>query len=477
MNERAAKKRLTPFSLQNTLLACFVFFVLAAVICIGAGVNRFTEKLFASYARENIQARNREIAEVMAEQYDPLNAAFDEAALETMGMYFVHQGYIVQVRGVNGNVIWDARACDMEQCASVITEIQTRMENEHRLSGAFRRDHYFLNNVKNGLGELIGEISIETYGPFFYSKDESEFLKTLNSFLVAAGLVFIVLGVVISALLASGLSRPILRAAEASRRISGGEFSVRIPGRHFTRELGELSRSVNGLAAALENGERWQKRLTADIAHELRTPLTCLQGNIEAMIDGVREPDAERLASCHEEVRRLHKLVDDLNELSVIERENLSLHKTDFDLAKLLEAAAERFTLAAAEKGIAIRVEVSALPVNADYDRLMQVFVNLLSNAVKYTEAAKAAVITIRGTRLKGRCEVTVSDTGSGIAPEALPHIFERFYRADTSRGRGTGGAGIGLSIAAAIAAAHGGTITAASEEGKGSVFTVSFDG
>jgi signal transduction histidine kinase len=507
-NPHTRKQRFT-FTLRNTLLVTFVVFILAAVMSIGAGVNYFAKKSFTSYARENIQERNREITAVMAEQYDPINGVFNEAALETMGMYFVHQGYIVQVRDTNGSIVWDARACDMEECASVISEIQTRMENEHYLSGAFKRDHYFINDTK-GSGEFIGEVSIETYGPFFYSKGESEFLKNLNRFLLAAGILFTILGLLISALLASGLSRPILRAAEASRRISGGEFSVRIPGRHLTRELGELSQSVNELASALENGERWQKRLTADIAHELRTPLTCLQGTIEAMIDGVWEPSPERLAGCHEEVRRLHKLVDDLNELSVIEKETLILNKSNFDLAKLLEAAAERFFPLAQEKGIEIRVEVptstgpsvgsgevsgsavehtgrNILPVNADYDRIMQVFVNLLSNAVKYTAVPEdtahnsvptdavpvPALITIRGMRTKGGCTVTVSDTGSGISSDALPHIFERFYRADQSRGRNTGGAGIGLSIAAAIVAAHGGTISAASEEGRGSVFTV----
>jgi signal transduction histidine kinase len=138
--------------------------------------------------------------------------------------------------------------------------------------------------------------------------------------LLIAGIVFVMVSIIVSLSLAAVITKPILQAKEAARRISGGDFSIRIPVNHFTMELHELSQSVNDLAAALENGERWQKRLSSDIAHELRTPLTTLQGNIEAMIDGVWEPTTERLESCHEEIRRLHKMVEDLNLLSILER-------------------------------------------------------------------------------------------------------------------------------------------------------------
>jgi signal transduction histidine kinase len=231
---------------------------------------------------------------------------------------------------------------------------------------------------------------------------------------------------------------------------------------------------VNDLAAALENGERWQKQLTADIAHELRTPLTCLQGNIEAMIDGVWEPAPERLICCREEILRLAKLVEDLNTLSILERENLKLRKSDFDLAKLLSQAVEQFRPLTMEKNIALITELSPAPIHADYDKLMQVFINILSNAVKYTDQGSVAVSITNASA--GSCEVVIRDTGIGISEEALPHIFERFYRSDKSRNRSSGGAGIGLAIAEAIVSAHGGKITASSggtNPDGGSVFRV----
>jgi signal transduction histidine kinase len=423
-------------------------------------------------------------------------------------MYFVHEGYIVSVEDTTATVLWDARSCDMGQCTAVIGDIAHRMEAGYRLEGGFQSRQY---PMRYGNRE-IGAVNIETYGPFFYSEGEAEFLRTLNRFLIAAGIVFVLLSMVVSVFLATALSRPILKAAEAATRIAGGDLAVRVSDRHGTQELYELSRSVNELAAALENGERWQKRLSSDIAHELRTPLTCLQGNIEAMIDGVWEPTAERLSSCYEEIRRLTKLVEYLSQLSILERDTLILHRTTFDLSKLLAAAVDQFTQAARGKGLELRLEPAAAPLSiyADYDRLMQVFINLLSNAVKYTDRGSVTVEVARlaGTKLPavagtpgagdrgfisggGQPEaagigsdtapgsiaaayaVTVTDTGIGIGAEALPRVFDRFYRADDSRSRGTGGAGIGLSIAAAIAEAHGGRISAESEPGKGSRFTV----
>jgi signal transduction histidine kinase len=476
-------------SLRNRMVLVYALFISGSVLGLGLIINHFAEHLFSAFVSDNIESESGNIVNAMQELYDPDIGGFDLMTLEAMGMYFVHKGYIVSVEDMEGGVVWDARSCDMQECASVINEIATRMEQDFRLDGAFQKNHYLLEYQGSG----VGWVNIETYGPFFYSEGESGFLRTLNRFLLGAGIVFTLLSMVVSAVLSTALSRPILKAADAAKQIAGGKLSARIADRYAVRELHELSRSVNELADALEKGERWQKRMTADIAHELRTPLTCLQGNMEAMLDGVWEPTAERLASCYEEIKRLTNLVEDLGQLSILERESLILHRTRFDLAKLLSAAAERFLPAAREKGIAIRLDLAAapLPLYADYDRLMQVFINLLSNAVKYTdqgsvtvraapepppadEAAAGAAPSPPGVP---QYRVTLSDTGIGIPPEALPRIFDRFYRSDQSRSRGSGGAGIGLSIAAAIITAHGGRISAAANEsaGKaaGSTFTV----
>jgi signal transduction histidine kinase len=463
-------------TLRNRLSLTYALFIFLGVLVLGIIINRIGGQLFSVFIQNNINSQCEEMAHTISEQYDPLSETFDLVTLETMGMYFVHQGYIISINDTAGNIVWDARSCDMEQCNAVINEISRRMEKDHRLKGGIQTRRYPLVHY----GEVTGELSVDTYGPFFYSETESSFLSTVNRFLIAAGIIFSGVSVIISLVLSTAISRPILQAASAAKTIAGGNLAVRIPDTSGTLELQELSRSINDLAAELENGERWQKQLTADIAHELRTPLTCLQGNIEAMIDGVWEATAERLICCREEILRLAKLVEDLNTLSILERETLKLRKSDFDLSKLLSQAVEQFRPQAEGKGLSLVTELSPVPVHADYDRLMQVFVNIISNAVKYTDQGSITVgVSVIESGPAGNVdtaanhtEVFVRDTGIGISEEALPHIFERFYRSDKSRSRSSGGAGIGLTIAGTIVHSHGGKITADSGPG-GSVFRV----
>ncbi|MDR2661811.1 MAG: hypothetical protein LBC31_02305, partial [Treponema sp.] len=469
-------------SLQNRLTLSYGLFISLALGILALAVNRFTGEVFNTLVRDNIARTSGEIVRTLGDQWRPLEDRFDAGAVEAMGMYFVHQGYIVSLEDARGKTVWDARFCDMEQCTEVINTIARRMEDEYRLDGAFRRELFpVLYN-----GRTVGAAAIETYGPFFYSETEAAFLASVNRLFTVAAALLTLLSIIISALVAGTIAGPVLKAGAAARNIAAlysgafprtGAPPVRIRDDYRTAELADLSRSVNDLAAELEAGERRQKQLTADIAHELRTPLTCLQGNIEAMIDGVFKCDRERLESCHGEIIRLANLVQDLNTLSSLEWENLVLNKTEFDLSKLLRVTADQFRAAAREKGIALNLDLAPCPVSADYDRLKQVFINILSNAVKYTDRG-GITVTLKGEKppetlrvsagttrspagtLRAPVAVYIADTGIGIPEEDRPRIFDRFYRSDKSRARSTGGAGIGLAIAAAIVAAHGGTIT-----------------
>ncbi len=457
-------------SIRRRLMLTYALFICVLVVLMSLVTNQLSGKLFAGFVRKNIAEQSQRIAEALSEQYVPENGTFDQSNLLALGMSYVHQGYILSVEDATGGVIWDARACDMEECAEVIREIEVRMQTGKHPAGKFAERTYPLTYGD----DTVGYVRIETYNPFFFSESEAAFLRSLDRYLLLIGAVCALLSMGISAVLAGALARPILKAAQTAKRIAGGDLAGRIPEDQKTQELLQLTRSVNELAAALEQGQRWQKRLISDVAHELRTPLTTLQGNLEAMMDGVWEPTSQQLASCHEEVIRLNKLVADLGLLSLLEQETLVLQKTSFDLAVLLAGVAEQFAYMAAEKGIVLAFAGASCPVYADHDRLKQVFLNLISNAVHNTDQGRVDILLDTS---RAGVTVRVADTGIGIAPKDLPHIFERFYRADGSRSRATGGAGIGLTVAASIVAAHGGTIEARSGDEKGSVFCVTLPG
>jgi signal transduction histidine kinase len=470
-------KRPFTITLQNRLAITYALFISLALGLLTLGINLFTGLIFNALIRDNIAEKSEEIVRAIGDLYNPMQRSFDRLAVEAIGMYFVHEGYIVTVEDEGGEAVWNARSCDMQQCMDVISGIASRMEENFRLNGGIQKQRYPLHYN----GRPVGTVIIETYGPFFYSETETRFLTSLNRLLLTVTAALVLFSIGVSIPLARAIARPVNKSAEAARQIAkahtGGMTSrqpvIRIPDQYQTRELAELSRSINELASELEEGERRQKQLTSDIAHELRTPLTCLQGNIEAMIDGVYVPDREHLVSCHEEILRLINLVKDLHILTSLEGEggfpyrSSNLNKTNFDLAKLIQITAEQFRAAAYEKGIALHLDLMESPINADYDRLKQVFMNLLSNAVKYTDSGKITAAITKGAK---NWDIIIADTGIGIPEGDIPHIFERFYRTDKSRSRSTGGAGIGLAVAAAIAAAHGGTIDVESKNGGGGV-------
>jgi signal transduction histidine kinase len=438
--------------------------VLVVLICVLS--NIVINRLFTAMVADNIAAQSGRIVLAMDDRYDAASGDFAVADVETLGMEYVHQGYIVSIRDNNGDVVWDARQCDMGQCVETIGTITARMQHQGGVSGGFSTADYPLIAG----GQPVGTITIETFGPYFYSASEATFISGFNNLMIWLGIAAVVASGVVSLIWAGSLSRPITRAAQGVRRIADGDFQTRVQGAAHTREYRELATGINDLALALAGGERWQRQLTSDVAHELRTPLTLLQGNLEAIRDGVCEATPEMVDSLHEEARRLGRLVDDLGKISLLEQENLALEKSDFDLADLLQGILAQFAAEARRKGISLIFSAQSSPTHADRDRLRQVFVNLVSNALAYTECGEIRVDLMKDNDYY---RATVRDSGSGIAAEDLPHVFERFYRADKSRNRATGGVGIGLTVANAIVHAHQGLIAVESIQGEGSCFIV----
>jgi len=286
-----------------------------------------------------------------------------------------------------------------------------------------------------------------------------------------------VLGAGVAALVAIGItlfvvarmSRPIVALTDAAAEIEAGARGVRVGLGDAPGELGVLSTAFDRMSESVERQEALRRQLTRDLAHEVRTPLTILRGTTEGLVDGVLEPDHETLRSLHDEVLRLTGLVGDLETLAAADAAALRLEMRRVDLAEVAGAAVALARGAAADAEVALDASLEAAPVDGDPERLRQVVVNLLSNALRHTPSGGR--LEVRTSSADGAAALEVLDTGPGIAPEDLPHVFERFYRGADAEG--TSGSGIGLAVASELVAAHGGSIEARNREGGGAAFTV----
>jgi signal transduction histidine kinase len=263
------------------------------------------------------------------------------------------------------------------------------------------------------------------------------------------------------------LALPLRDLIDAAQRVEAGDLTPRVRQRG-PRELRALARAFNSMLDRLLRSERQRRQLLADVTHELRTPVAVLQGNLEGMLDGVYPADAEHLTPLLEETRMLARLIDDLRTLSLAESGVLVLHREPTDLGILVGEVAAAFRAQAESAGVELRAEVpdDCPLVEIDPLRLREVLVNLVANALRHTP--RGGEVRISASLDSGRLRLSVVDNGTGIAPEDLPHIFERFYKtADSS------GSGLGLAIARNLVLAHGGEIAAESAPGAGTTIRI----
>jgi signal transduction histidine kinase len=273
-------------------------------------------------------------------------------------------------------------------------------------------------------------------------------------------------------LLANTLTRPLRELTIATRAVAQGDLEHQVPVRSKD-ELGELAASFNQMSADLARATALRRQMTADIAHDLRSPLTAISGYVEAMRDGVLEPTPARFEVMYVETQRLRRLVDDLRTLSLTDAGELHIDRQAVPPRILLERLAAAYHQRADENNIAITIqaEPNTPDVHVDQGRMAQVLGNLVDNALRYT--APGGEIVLRARAQGPVTLLTVQDTGAGIPPQDLPHVFDRFYRRDSARSEDGGESGLGLAIAKALVEAHGGTISIDSTPGVGTVFTI----
>jgi two-component system OmpR family sensor kinase/two-component system sensor histidine kinase BaeS len=325
------------------------------------------------------------------------------------------------------------------------------------------------------------------------SQMPSFFWSVLRGFLFAGlGLGGVLLA--LAAFFAQRISRPIHGITAASQALAAGQLDVQAPGARV-RELDDLAHSFNAMARALSQADRQRRQMTADVAHELRTPLSIIKGRLEGLQDGVYSATPEEIERLLGATALLERLIEDLRLLALAEAGQLALYTEQLEPRDMLQDAADAFAGQAAEQEVTLHVSApeNLLLVEADPQRMAQVFANLIANALRYTPqggtitlSALIATTDQRPTTNDLNTSLSpfilhpssfilfkVTDTGQGITPEDLPHVFDRFYRADRSRTRGSGGAGLGLAIAKQIVLAHGGAIWAESEVGQGTTINL----
>lgn len=302
----------------------------------------------------------------------------------------------------------------------------------------------------------------------------SDFLAGVHQSTWIGGVTAALIALVLGFILFRQIVAPVGAVTSAAQRIAAGQLDQRVPVRSQD-EIGQLAASFNQMADALANDRQLRRTMIADIAHELRTPLSVIQANLEAMLDGVLPSSSEEIASLRDEAALLKRLIDDLRLLSLAEAGQLKLERTSTDLGALIESALDHARPQAEASGVKLDTDIAAnLPlVNADADRIRQVIGNLLSNALRHTpHDGRVTVRTALGAKDRSSIRVEVIDTGSGIAAEDLPHVFDRFYRADKSRARSSGGSGIGLAIVKQLVEAHSGQVGVESQPGHETTFS-----
>ena len=303
---------------------------------------------------------------------------------------------------------------------------------------------------------------------------ERTFVESYHRSLWWIGFLFAGIGLVVSYFLSGNITRPLRQLSRAAEKIRQGELKQEVPVE--TRdEVGQLAAVFNQMSAELAVNENNRQELLANIAHELKTPLAILQGHLESMLDGVEQPEPDKLFSMQEEVMRLTRLVGDLRDLSLAQVHQLELHLQPMDLGEKTERAAEMLEPLLEEKNLHFVKELAPdLPLRQlDPDRLNQILYNLITNAIRYTTPGTAIVLKTEAAGKNVR--LIIADEGPGIAPEDLPHVFEQFYRGDKSRNRALGGSGIGLSLAKSFVEAQGGAIRAENRKNGGAAFIVEF--
>lgn len=324
-------------------------------------------------------------------------------------------------------------------------------------------------------GKRVGTVRITGNNPLALLEAEQQVFHTMTLGTLTGIICTSIIALLLGAWLTKIFTRPLGTILQGIQRVKDGDLQTQLQ-LHSQDEFGAVADSFDLMTQKLYKTEQARSHLVADVAHELRTPLTIIQGQLELIQQGIKPAEPSTLLPIQDEVSRLTRLVQDLHQLSLAEVGKLPLEKKPTSIRRLLEQMIVMYEFETEERNIHLLFETELTyedtSAQIDANRMTQVIVNLLANAFVYTPEGGEIRITL-GKHLFGGLLIRIADTGTGIDPEHLPYLFDRFYRADETRSRQNGGTGLGLAIAKEFVEAHGGTISVASEKGKGTCFTI----
>ena len=437
-------------SLLFRLIAAFSIVIVVALLAVFIFMTRSTAAEFDRFKYRLDSQRAADLRVALTGYY------------ASAGNWTGVQPYVKHIGG-----LWDWRIIVTDSTATVVAD------SEDTLLGTPFSASPDADTIVSSMGDggSLGTLYVEPETPPGAERALlSLALNRIGLFLLFGLLVAIAASVALAAFLSRRILAPVESLRMAVQKLGAGDLTQRVETVE-RGELGELASAFNAMADALQHANHVQRQMIADIAHELRTPLSNIRGYIEAVRDRVVEPDEETVATLDGEALLLSRLVDDLQELSIVEAGQMTMELQPEDLNELVVHTTDAMATSAAARNVRIEKRLPGdLPlVSIDYHRIGQVLRNLLDNALAHT--GPGGCITVEVKPMGEQVLVSIADTGEGIEPEDLPFVFDRFYRADRSRTRATGGSGLGLTISKGLVEAHGGQLNVESTRGVGSRF------
>ena len=459
--------KLKKLKLNKKLILSLVSLIIIVILSIALSINSVFNKKFEQYIIRNNENEISNIIDSIRSKY--VNGEWELSSIQQIGEDAISNGIFVDLYDKDSNLVWGAMTYNKNMCHMVMGSIENNMNYMINKNKSNYTEKLF--EIKNLDNEIIGNIKIGSYGLLYYMDNDVDFLKEINKVITSIGIVMVLITIFIAILISNNISKPVEVVSNMANLIGDGDYDNKIDYDSNIVEIDVLIKSINNLSAKLEEQENLRKRLTTDISHELRTPLTSIQTHLEAMIDGIWEPDTERLNSVNEEVIRLTNLVNQLQNLAKFDSEKSKLNLAKVNVKNLIMNVVYNNQGKALEKNINIECDLESIDSYLDKDKISQVIVNLLSNAIRYTN--NGGKIFISSYKENNNLKIQFKDNGIGIPKENIKYIFERFYRVDDSRSKNTGGIGVGLTIVKSIIDLHQGTIEVRSELNKGSEFIV----